>query len=108
MGLSGRASTDNERPREPDIAKIRRFLETAGEALNKGDPEGEVNRFTEDSVYMWLHAQSIEGHATLREWFVWHLAQVERTLKTKRANSRYAEIGHLTRDPRCQNTFEER
>jgi ketosteroid isomerase-like protein len=83
MVVSGCASPGNGQSREADIAELRCFLETAGEAVNKGDVEGEVNRFTEDGIYMWPDAPSIEGHAALREWFERRFAQVEAYLESE-------------------------
>jgi len=66
-----------ERPRQVDIVQIKDFLKTAGQAVSAGDVEAEVSRFTEDGIYMWPDAPSIEGHRALREWFEERFARVE-------------------------------
>ena len=59
----------NTKSSEKDITAIKKFLEQSGEAVNNGDVEAEVNRFTEDGIYMWPDAPSIIGHDSLRKWF---------------------------------------
>ena len=54
---------------QDDEAEIRRFLATSGEAVKADDVEAEVNRFTEDGIYMWPDAPAIAGHEALRQWF---------------------------------------
>ena len=41
-----------------------------------GDVEAEVNRFTEDGIYLWPDAPSIEGHGELRNLFRKRFAKV--------------------------------
>ena len=60
-----------------------RFLETAGEAVNRGDVEGEVNRFTSDGIYMWPDAPSIEGHEALRQWFEERFSKVQANVESE-------------------------
>jgi ketosteroid isomerase-like protein len=54
---------------QDDVAEIRRFLATSGEAVNAGDVEAEVDRFTEDGIYMWPDAPAIVGREALTQWF---------------------------------------
>lgn len=82
-GILGCARCDKESRREEDIAQIRKFLETDGEAVNKGDVEAEVNRFTEDGIYMWPDAPAIEGREALREWFERRFARVEAHIESR-------------------------
>ena len=77
-----RTGDDNERL-EADIAAIRAFLEGAGDMVSAGDVEAEVNRFTEDGIYMWPDAPSIQGHAALRTWFEERFEQVEVKLENE-------------------------
>ncbi len=72
---TGLSSTD------ADIKAIREFLESSGEAVNTGDVEAEVNRFTEDGIYMWPDAPSIQGHGALRAWFETRCSKVDVSLK---------------------------
>jgi uncharacterized protein (TIGR02246 family) len=67
--LSGCHNVDTARSKQADIAEIRRFLAASGEAVNAGDVDAEVSRFTEDGIYMWPDAPSIQGHEALRKWF---------------------------------------
>jgi ketosteroid isomerase-like protein len=66
-----------------DEAEIRQFLETAGEAVSAGDVEAEVNRFTDDGIYMWPDAPAIEGREELREWFERRFALVEAQIQNQ-------------------------
>lgn len=77
------ARCDKESKMEQDIAEIKKFLVTAGEAVNQGDVEAEVGRFTEDGIYMWPDAPAIEGHEALREWFERRFAKVEAHIESK-------------------------
>jgi ketosteroid isomerase-like protein len=81
--LAGCARTDEEQSRQADIIAIKSFLATAGEAVNNRDVEAEVNRFTEDGIYMWPDAPAIEGHTALREWFSDRFQRVEVTLESE-------------------------
>jgi uncharacterized protein (TIGR02246 family) len=73
---------DKENKQEEDIAQIRKFLETAGAAVNQGDAEAEVGRFTEDGIYMWPDAPSIKGRKALREWFERRFEHVEARIES--------------------------
>jgi uncharacterized protein (TIGR02246 family) len=78
------ACTQGDRPsREEDIAAIERFFEAAGEAVSQGDVEAEINRFTDDGIYMWPDAQSIEGREQLRAHFEKRFALVDARLESK-------------------------
>jgi ketosteroid isomerase-like protein len=79
----GCISCNKERVLEADIVQIRKFLATAGEAVNRGDVEAEVNRFTEDGIYMWPDAPAIEGHDSLRDWFELRFARFETHIESK-------------------------
>jgi uncharacterized protein (TIGR02246 family) len=65
------------------IAAIREFVSHAGEAANSGDVEAEVNRFTEDGIYMWPGAPAIEGHDALRSWFQRRFSETEVDLESE-------------------------
>jgi ketosteroid isomerase-like protein len=78
---SGCRTGDDAERLEADIAAIKKFLASAGDAVNAGDVEAEVNRFTEDGIYMWPDAPSIKGHAALRTWFEERFAHVEVNLE---------------------------
>ncbi len=80
--IAGCARSDSP-SREEDIAAIERFLETAGEAVTQGDVEAEINRFTDDGIYMWPDAPSIEGREQLRALFERRFAMVEARLESK-------------------------
>jgi uncharacterized protein (TIGR02246 family) len=75
--LSGCNVEQDHTTTEEDLAAIRQFLEHSGEAVNAGDVEAEVNRFTEDGIYMWPGLPSIEGHEELRKFFERRFAEVE-------------------------------
>ncbi|MCK4941914.1 nuclear transport factor 2 family protein [candidate division WOR-3 bacterium] len=75
--ILGITQCGRESTREEDMVQIKKFLETAGEAVNQGDVEAEVSRFTEDGIYMWPGAPAIEGQEALREWFERRFAKVE-------------------------------
>jgi ketosteroid isomerase-like protein len=79
--LGGCEIGDDKTYREKDIAALKEFLETSGEAVSAGDVEGEVNRFTEDGIYMWPDAPSIQGHERLRQWFERRFSQVDATVE---------------------------
>jgi uncharacterized protein (TIGR02246 family) len=68
---------------DADLSSLYEFLSHAGEAVNKGDVEAEVNRFTPDGIYMWPGAPSIEGHDALRKWFEKRFSQVEVELENE-------------------------
>lgn len=68
---------DNKISNKVDIALIKDFLSHSGEAVNNGDIEAEVNRFTEDGIYMWPDAPSIVGHDSLRKWFTDRFSKVD-------------------------------
>ncbi len=68
--FSGGCEVNNKKESyEKDLAAIRQFLQSSGDAVNAGDVEAEVNRFTEDGIYLWPDAPSIEGQEELRNWF---------------------------------------
>jgi ketosteroid isomerase-like protein len=75
MVLSG--CSDHADTESADRAALHEFLSHAGEAVNAGDVEAEVNRFTPDGIYMWPGAPAIEGHAALRKWFEERFARFE-------------------------------
>ena len=60
---------------EEDIAVINKFLESSGEAVNTGNVEAEVNRFTENGIYMWPDGPTIIGHDSLYSWFTRRFAK---------------------------------
>ncbi len=62
---------------EKDLAAIKEFLQSSGDAVNAGDVEAEVNRFTEHGIYLWPDAPSIEGQEELRNWFRNRFAKVD-------------------------------
>ena len=66
-----------------DIATIREFLSHAGEAVNSGNVEAEVQRFTEDGIYMWPGVSAIEGHDSLRAWFQRRFSEFEVDLESE-------------------------
>lgn len=66
-----------------DITSIREFMNHAGEAVNSGDVEAEVQRFTEDGIYMWPGVPAIEGHDSLRAWFERRFSNVEVNLESE-------------------------
>ena len=68
---------------EDDITAIREFLSHAGEAVNSGDVEAEVNRVTEDRISMWPGAPAIEGHDALRVWFRREFEEVDVDLESE-------------------------
>ena len=72
---------ENTKSSEKDITAIKKFLEQSGEAVNNGDVEAEVNRFTEDGIYMWPDAPSIIGHDSLRIWFQLRFEKVDVNIK---------------------------
>ena len=74
---------DKESAHREDVVQIKKFLETAGEAVNRGDVEAEVDRFTDDGIYMWPDAPAIEGREALREWFEERFARVEAQIESK-------------------------
>ena len=79
--LSG--CTDRSETAEADLAPLHEFLSHAGEAVNAGDVEAEVNRFTADGIYMWPGAPAIEGHDALRKWFEVRFSEIEVELESK-------------------------
>jgi ketosteroid isomerase-like protein len=81
IAILGCNRTDDQRSRQADIAAIKSFLATAGDAVNKGDVDAEVSRFTEDGIYMWPDAPAIEGRSALHEWFQQRFARVEAQLE---------------------------
>jgi ketosteroid isomerase-like protein len=83
IAILGCDRTDDERSRQADIAAIKRFLATAGDAVNTGDVDSEVSRFTEDGIYMWPDAPAIEGQSALHEWFQQRFARVEAHLENE-------------------------
>jgi ketosteroid isomerase-like protein len=62
---------------EKDLAAIQKFINSSGEAVNAGDVDAEVNRFTEDGIYMWPDIPSIVGREELRNWFENRFAKVK-------------------------------
>lgn len=78
--LSCNGKTDSN---EDDIAAIKEFLSNAGEAASSGDVEAEVNRFTEDGIYMWPGEPTIEGHDALRAWFQNRFSKVDVDLESE-------------------------
>ena len=72
---------DYSKSNEYDIAIIRDFIAQSGEAVNNGDVNAEVNRFTEDGIYMWPDAPSIVGHDSLRKWFKDRFKKVDVTIE---------------------------
>jgi uncharacterized protein (TIGR02246 family) len=83
LPVSTCAVPDREISREEDIAAIKRFLSRAGEAVNRGDVEAELSRFTEDGIYMWPDAPSIHGQEAMRDWFARRFAQVDVCLENE-------------------------
>ena len=80
--LSGGCDVNNKKESyEKDLAAIRQFLQSSGDAVNAGDVEAEVNRFTEDGIYMWPDAPSIEGKEELGNWFRKRFAKVNLRLE---------------------------
>ena len=69
------------RSESDDLTAIREFLSHAGEAVAARDVEAEVNRFTEDGIYMWPGAPAIQGHDELRAWFSRRFAQIKTQLE---------------------------
>jgi ketosteroid isomerase-like protein len=67
--LSGCEADNEQQQYEKDLAVIRKFLQSSGDAVTKGDIEAEVNRFTADGIYMWPDTPSIAGQNELRNWF---------------------------------------
>jgi uncharacterized protein (TIGR02246 family) len=78
LSCSGEKGSDQE-----DVVAIREFLSHTGVAVNSGDVEAEVNRFTEDGIYMWPGRPSIEGHDSLRAWFRHRFSKVDVDLECK-------------------------
>jgi uncharacterized protein (TIGR02246 family) len=68
---------------EQALREIHRFLESAGDAVNLGDVEAEVNRFAPDGIYMWPDGPSIVGHDSLRAWFERRFARVDVELSSQ-------------------------
>lgn len=75
--------TDRGATEDADLASLQEFLSHAGEAVNAGDVEAEVNRFTPDGIYMWPGAPAIEGHEALRKWFEARFAAVRVQLESE-------------------------
>jgi uncharacterized protein (TIGR02246 family) len=59
------------------LREVHHFLQSAGEAVNHGDVEAEVSRFTRDGVYMWPDGPSIVGRDSLRAWFERRFSRVD-------------------------------
>jgi ketosteroid isomerase-like protein len=74
--LSGCEVNNKKESYEKDLAAIKYFLRSSGDAANTGNVEAEVNRFTEDGIYLWPDAPSIVGHEELRNWFGKRFAKV--------------------------------
>ena len=77
---------EDEEQREADLAALRQFVATAGAAVNSGDVEAEVDRFTADGIYMWPDAPSIRGQESMRDWFARRFAQVDVHLENEMSN----------------------
>jgi ketosteroid isomerase-like protein len=63
------SNSDKPSSYEEDIAAINKFLASSGEAVKTGNVEAEVNRFTENGIYMWPNGPTIIGHDSLYSWF---------------------------------------
>jgi len=74
--LGGCEVNNKKESYKKDLAAIKQFLKSSGDAVNAGDVETEVNRFTEDGIYLWPDAPSIEGQGELRNWFRNRFAKV--------------------------------
>jgi len=72
-----------EKNSDKDFAALGKFLSHNNEAVNTGDVEAEVNRFTEDGTYMWPGVPAIEGRDALREWFEQRFAEVDVNLESE-------------------------
>jgi ketosteroid isomerase-like protein len=68
---------------DADVAALHEFLSHAGEAVSAGDVEAEVNRFTEDGIYLWPGVSAIEGHDELRQWFDMRFSKFEVELESE-------------------------
>lgn len=79
--LSG--CTDRSDTEDADLASLHEFLSHSNDAVNAGDVEAEVTRFTTDGIYMWPGAPAIEGHDALRKWFEMRFAEVEVELESE-------------------------
>jgi ketosteroid isomerase-like protein len=79
--LGGCQSKDTIKSSDKDLTAIRKFLNSAGDAVNREDVEAEVNRFTEDGIYMWPDAPVIVGHHELRAWFEDRFSRVDATIE---------------------------
>lgn len=79
--LANCGTKDNYISNAKDIRAIRLFLQQSGHAVNAGNVEAEVNRFTDDGIYLWPDAPAIKGHQALRHWFERRFAQVEVSLE---------------------------
>ena len=72
--------SDSESIRD-DMAALNRFLDSSSVAVNAGDVEAEVNRFTEDGIYMCPDMPALKGHNEIRRFFRQRFASVDVGIK---------------------------
>lgn len=73
----GCESNNKQHIYKKDLEAIREFLQPSGEAVTRGDIEAEVDRFTDDGIYMWPDTPSIVGRLELRKWFKQRFSKVK-------------------------------
>ncbi len=74
---------NKQESREEDISRIKQFMETSGQAVNDGDAQAQVARFTQDGIYMWPDHPSIQGREELLEFFTDRFLKVDVKLENR-------------------------